>query len=71
MRAPLASYNEAVAASGKLSEAQYQAEFTGFVKKYNKKYTRDEFFPRYAIFKANLNKVRRRGREQRTQSVLA
>lgn len=39
MRAPLAAYNEAKHASEKMTESQYQTEFTNFVKKYNKKYT--------------------------------
>jgi C1A family cysteine protease len=41
-----------------LEESDYQGLFTSFVKKFNKKYTSDEFFPRYAIFKANYNKIR-------------
>jgi cathepsin L len=41
-----------------LEEKDYQNFFTSFVKKYSKKYTHDEFFPRYAIFKANYNKIR-------------
>jgi cathepsin L len=41
-----------------LTESHYQNEFTSFVKKFSKKYTHDEFFPRYAIFKANYNKIR-------------
>jgi len=41
-----------------LQEADYQSFFTSFVKKYSKKYTTDEFFSRYAIFKANYNKIR-------------
>jgi len=41
-----------------LTEKDYQGFFSAFVKKYNKKYTHDEFFPRYTIFKANYNKIR-------------
>jgi len=66
MRAPLASYNEAVAAGSKMTEAAYQSEFASFVKKYNKKYTHDEFFPRYTIFKANLNKIREHASKKST-----
>ena len=29
-----------------------------FVKTHGKTYTSDEFFPRYSIFKANVNKIR-------------
>lgn len=48
----------AVEAKESLGEKEYQNFFSGFVKKYNKKYTHDEFFPRYNIFKANYNKIR-------------
>jgi C1A family cysteine protease len=48
----------AVEAKDAISEKDYQSFFTAFVKKYNKKYTHDEFFPRYTIFKANYNKIR-------------
>jgi len=41
-----------------LPEKHYQREFSTFVKKFNKKYTRDEFFPRYTVFKANYNFIR-------------
>jgi C1A family cysteine protease len=41
-----------------LTEKDYQNFFTAFVKKYNRQYTHDEFFPRYNIFKANYNKIR-------------
>jgi len=41
-----------------LQEKDYQNFFGSFVKKYNKKYTHDEFFPRYQIFKANYNRIR-------------
>jgi len=48
----------AALASPHVSEQTYQREFTQFVKKYEKKYTHDEFFARYNIFKANYNKIR-------------
>jgi len=32
--------------------------FTSFVKTHGKTYSSDEFFPRYSIFKANVNKIR-------------
>jgi len=48
----------AVEAKDAVTEKDYQAFFSAFVKKYNKKYTHDEFFPRYTIFKANYNKIR-------------
>jgi len=41
-----------------LTEKDYQSFFSTFVKKYEKSYTHDEFFPRYQIFKANYNKIR-------------
>lgn len=48
----------AVEAKHSLNEEDYQTFFSTFVKKYSKKYTHDEFFPRYNIFKANYNKIR-------------
>jgi cathepsin L len=48
----------AVEAKENLKEKDYQTFFSSFVKKYSKKYTHDEFFPRYTIFKANFNKIR-------------
>jgi cathepsin L len=48
----------AVAALEPLAENDYQNFFSSFVKAHNKKYTADEFFPRFNIFKANYNKIR-------------
>jgi hypothetical protein len=42
---------EVAPVESQLTEKHYQAEFSAFVKKYGKKYTHDEFFPRYTIFK--------------------
>jgi cathepsin L len=47
-----------VQASAAPSEAEFQQYFVSFVKTYNKQYPSDEFFARYAIFKANHNKIR-------------
>jgi len=47
----------AAAVAAPVSEAVYQREFTDFVRKYNKVYPADEFFARYAIFKAKYNAV--------------
>jgi len=52
-----------------LTEKQYQTEFSTFVKKFNKKYTHDEFFPRYTIFKANYNKIRHHNAKQSTYTM--
>jgi cathepsin L len=38
-----------------VTERQYQREFSRFVKTYAKKYTTDDFFARYEIFKSNLD----------------
>jgi cathepsin L len=38
-----------------ITERQYQREFSRFVKTYAKKYTTDDFFARYEIFKQNLD----------------
>jgi cathepsin L len=39
-------------------EKEYQTMFSSFVKTYSKKYTHDEFFPRFNTFKANMEKIR-------------
>jgi len=39
------------------------------VKNHAKSYTSDEFFPRYAIFKANLNAIREHNAGQHTYSM--
>jgi len=41
-----------------LSNNDYQSMFSAFVKKYNKEYTHDEFFNRFAIFKNNYDFIR-------------
>lgn len=41
-----------------LVDDHYQTVFTSYVKRHSKKYPRDEFFPRYNIFKANFNRIR-------------
>jgi C1A family cysteine protease len=58
-----------VEAKAALEEKDYQTFFTAFVKKYNKKYTHDEFFPRYQIFKANYNKIRHHNMGKSTYSM--
>jgi len=40
------------------SEDQYQEAFTGFMKRFEKKYPHDEFFTRYTTFKLNYDKIR-------------
>jgi len=40
-----------------VSEAEYQQYFVSFVRAYGKQYASDEFFSRFAIFKANHNKI--------------
>jgi len=59
----------AVEAKDSLGEKDYQNFFSAFVKKYNKKYTHDEFFPRYNIFKANYNKIRHHNQKKSTYSM--
>jgi len=41
-----------------MSEKDYQAQFTAFIKKYNKNYAHDEFFSRYNTFKLNFDLIR-------------
>jgi hypothetical protein len=43
--------------------SDFQSFFVSFVKLYNKQYPSDEFFARYAIFKANHNKIRQHNAE--------
>jgi len=50
-------------------EKEYQTMFSAFVKKYAKKYTHDEFFARYTIFKANFNKIREHNMQKSTFSM--
>jgi len=59
----------AVAALEPLAENDYQNFFSGFVKQYSKKYTHDEFFTRYNIFKANYNKIRAHNAGKSTYSM--
>jgi len=40
-----------------ITERQYQREFSKYVKSFGKKYTTDEFFTRYEIFKSNLDLI--------------
>jgi len=40
-----------------LTEKEYQSHFSSFVKKYEKRYTHDQFFAKYNIFKANLDLI--------------
>jgi len=54
-----------------LLESDYQSHFTGFVKQHRKKYTHDEFFSRYNIFKANLNKIRNHNKNPRATYTMS
>jgi cathepsin L len=40
-----------------LSEEQYQFLFTRFMQQYNKVYHHQDFFPRYNVFKANMDRI--------------
>jgi len=42
---------------GYITEREYQREFTKFVKSFNRRYTTDEFFSRFEIFKQNLDVI--------------
>jgi len=46
-----------MANAGYVTERQYQREFSRFVKTFNKKYTTDDFFGRFEIFKSNLDVI--------------
>jgi hypothetical protein len=47
----------AVANAAVFKEEEYQFLFSKFMGQYNKKYTADNFFFRYTVFKANMDKV--------------
>jgi len=47
----------AVANAAVFKEEEYQVLFTKFMTQYSKKYTEDQFFYRYTIFKANMDKI--------------
>jgi len=40
------------------TEKELESMFTSFIKTHNKKYTHDEFFPRFNTYKTNLEKIR-------------
>jgi C1A family cysteine protease len=40
------------------TEKELETQFTSFIKSHNKKYTHDEFFPRFNTFKTNMEKIR-------------
>jgi C1A family cysteine protease len=44
-----------LAAAGAFTEDQYQLLFSKFMEQYSKKYTADQFFYRYTVFKNNLD----------------
>jgi len=41
----------------RLSETEYQQEFTSFIARFNREYAHDQFFHRYNVFKANVDHV--------------
>jgi cathepsin L len=47
----------AVVNAAVFKEAEYQEMFGKFMSQYNKKYTADNFFFRYTVFKANMDKI--------------
>jgi cathepsin L len=47
----------ALVSAANLSERDFQAEFSSFVKKYNKAYKHEDFFNKYNVFKTNLIKI--------------
>jgi C1A family cysteine protease len=53
----IAALGVAVANAASFTEPEYQTMFTKFMGQYNKKYTADNFFFRYTVFKSNMDKV--------------
>lgn len=53
----LVALGVAVANAAVFSETEYQNMFSSFMSQYKKKYTADNFFFRYTVFKANMDKI--------------
>jgi hypothetical protein len=48
----------AVVAVSAFSEAEYQNQFVGYIQKFDKTYSHEEFFAKFAVFKATVDYVR-------------
>jgi len=51
------------------SEKELESQFTSFIKTHNKKYTHDEFFPRFNTFKTNMEKIRQHNASNKDYSM--
>jgi len=51
------------------TETEYQTMFTKFMEQYDKKYTHEQFFYRYTVFKANMDKVALANKQQHTYTL--
>jgi len=59
----------AVAGAAVFKEEEYQLMFGKFMTQYNKKYTHDNFFYRYTIFKANMDKIALANKQKHTYKL--
>lgn len=59
----------AVASAAVFKEEEYQLMFGKFMTQYNKKYTHDNFFYRYTVFKANMDKIALANKQKHTYTL--
>jgi len=59
----------AVASAATFKEEEYQLMFGKFMTQYNKKYTHDNFFYRYTVFKANMDKIALANKQKHTYKL--
>jgi len=59
----------AVASAAVFKEEEYQLMFGKFMTQYNKKYTHDNFFYRYTVFKANMDKIALANKQKHTYKL--
>jgi len=60
-----------LAAAHSFSEPEYQMLFSKFMKQHNKKYTHDNFFYRYTVFKQNLDKIHQHNQKKNQSYTLS
>jgi hypothetical protein len=58
-----------IASAVALSESDYQLLFTRWMSQHNKKFTQDQFFYRYTVFKANLDWIQAHNEEGHSYEV--
>jgi C1A family cysteine protease len=58
-----------LASAAVFKESEYQLLFAKWMQQYNKQYSHDTFFPRYNIFKANMDKVYLANKQNHTYTL--